>query len=82
MPPTEVPPRMMVYANQVAPGRAQKNPNVPNSKFQTYDPLAGVTYGIIAGKPRYIDKYDTTLVKVLVIDIDSLVKSQIFPILI
>ena len=39
LPLTDVPTQMMVYANQVAPGRAQANPNDFNSKFQKVDPI-------------------------------------------
>jgi len=44
---------MMVKTKQVAPGRAETNPNDLNSKFQTNDPPKVVPNGIMTGKPRY-----------------------------
>ena len=39
----------MVDTKEVAPGRAQINPNGPNSKVQTRDPFNSCVHGIITG---------------------------------
>jgi hypothetical protein len=59
---------MVVYTEQVAPGRAQTNPNDPNSKFQTNNPFTVVSNCIITGRLGLAKRCDTTVVNVLVIE--------------
>jgi hypothetical protein len=60
--------RTMIYIYQVAPGRAQTNPNDPNSKFQTNELSTVVPSVIITGRPRFAKRCGTTVVSVLVIE--------------
>jgi hypothetical protein len=67
---------MMIYANQVAPGRAQTNPNDRNSKFDTAELVAGqtnhpstvVSNYIITGRAEVAKRCDTTVLNVLAIE--------------
>jgi len=68
LPLTEIPPRMMLYTNQAAPGRAQTNTNDQNSKSKTNNPSTVVPNCIITGRTGFAKRYDTTAVNVLVIE--------------
>jgi hypothetical protein len=47
--------------------KSQINSNDPNSKFQTRDPPAFVPNGIITGGQRFMQRYGTIPLNVLVI---------------
>jgi hypothetical protein len=63
-----MPKLMMVYTNRVAPGRAQTNPNGPNSKFQTIDPFAIIPAKTRAVQSGFAKRCHTAVEDVLVIE--------------
>jgi len=53
-----MPQLVMVYTNQVAPGRAQTNYNDPNSKFQIIDLWLIMPNGVMIVKPGFAKRYN------------------------
>jgi hypothetical protein len=53
--------------NQIIKHKYQINHNDRNSKFQTDDPPAFVPNSIITGEQKFGQRYDTTVLNVLVI---------------